>query len=503
MGTLKLKTPSGGSVSFVGQNSALDTTIVVPTGNATIVTDVALAASSGATLVGANAYQTQNDVNLESISVKRFGAVGNGVANDTAAIQKAIDYAATLYATTSGYGRGGVRLDIPAGNYLATGLILKNGVSLHGAGIYKTLITLTTDGGTLFKNASAISQVSADNVAWCEYSDFSFIPAPATTFALPTVLWNMTGFTRCIWRNIGTVFKDNVTAWQLTNATLAGSGGPSNWYNDFYNVFTEGTATSGVGWDLGDTLATKEQITAWNWYGGRTSGNAGTGTGMKLNSATGVNLHGHIFESLLNELLIGSPSGTRGCLSVNLFGCYFEGSNGGYTIYANASNTGLIKCFSTGVTNTDSGTRTCILNDAETQFSVANAANSFNLVQANSTNKPQVKGSTEPGWRLTNAAGNWLDIWNGAATSSASDYLRVDDVVGRTLLKSGSGLTQLYSSQLSLANQSTVSFFTGSGTPEGVVTAGTGSLYLRTNGGAGTSLYIKETGAGNTGWVGK
>jgi hypothetical protein len=43
----------------------------------------------------------------------------------------------------------------------------------------------------------------------------------------------------------------------------------------------------------------------------------------------------------------------------------------------------------------------------------------------------------------------------------------------------------------------------GTGSPETVVTATVGSLYSRTNGGAGTSLYVKETGAGNTGWIGK
>jgi len=43
----------------------------------------------------------------------------------------------------------------------------------------------------------------------------------------------------------------------------------------------------------------------------------------------------------------------------------------------------------------------------------------------------------------------------------------------------------------------------GAGSPEGVITAPVGSIYLRNNGGAGTSLYVKETGAGNTGWVGK
>lgn len=44
----------------------------------------------------------------------------------------------------------------------------------------------------------------------------------------------------------------------------------------------------------------------------------------------------------------------------------------------------------------------------------------------------------------------------------------------------------------------------GSGSPEGVLSANIGSIYSRTNGGTGTSLYVKEGGAtGNTGWVAK
>jgi hypothetical protein len=43
----------------------------------------------------------------------------------------------------------------------------------------------------------------------------------------------------------------------------------------------------------------------------------------------------------------------------------------------------------------------------------------------------------------------------------------------------------------------------GTGTPEGAVTAPVGSLYTRTDGGASTTLYVKETGTGNTGWVAK
>lgn len=45
--------------------------------------------------------------------------------------------------------------------------------------------------------------------------------------------------------------------------------------------------------------------------------------------------------------------------------------------------------------------------------------------------------------------------------------------------------------------------FSGTGSPETVVAASVGALYLRTDGGAGTTLYVKESGAGNTGWIGK
>ena len=45
---------------------------------------------------------------------------------------------------------------------------------------------------------------------------------------------------------------------------------------------------------------------------------------------------------------------------------------------------------------------------------------------------------------------------------------------------------------------------TGVGSPEGVVTASVGRLYTRTDGGAGTTLYVKESGVNtSTGWTAK
>ena len=43
----------------------------------------------------------------------------------------------------------------------------------------------------------------------------------------------------------------------------------------------------------------------------------------------------------------------------------------------------------------------------------------------------------------------------------------------------------------------------GTGTPESAVTADVGTLFIRTDGGASTVLYVKESGTGNTGWIAK
>lgn len=49
----------------------------------------------------------------------------------------------------------------------------------------------------------------------------------------------------------------------------------------------------------------------------------------------------------------------------------------------------------------------------------------------------------------------------------------------------------------------TVKILTGTGSPAGVVSAPVASLYLRSDGGANTTLYVKESGSGNTGWIAK
>jgi len=65
--------------------------------------------------------------------------------------------------------------------------------------------------------------------------------------------------------------------------------------------------------------------------------------------------------------------------------------------------------------------------------------------------------------------------------------------------------SQLFGFQVNLGDTSTngIIITTGVGPPEGSVTANMGSLYLNRSGGASTTLYVKTSGTGNTGWTAK
>lgn len=49
----------------------------------------------------------------------------------------------------------------------------------------------------------------------------------------------------------------------------------------------------------------------------------------------------------------------------------------------------------------------------------------------------------------------------------------------------------------------TVKIYKGYGSPLNVIAAGVGSIYFRLDGGASTTLYVKESATDATGWVAK
>jgi hypothetical protein len=105
-------------------------------------------------------------------------------------------------------------------------------------------------------------------------------------------------------------------------------------------------------------------------------------------------------------------------------------------------------------------------------------------------------------WAMRNGANaHTLRIYE--VDSGANDeYLEISAASGTNLIRpqaTGTGTASV------VRYHTTTSVFwtSGSGTPEGVVTAPVGSLFTRTDGGAATTLYVKESGTGSTGWVAK
>lgn len=95
---------------------------------------------------------------------------------------------------------------------------------------------------------------------------------------------------------------------------------------------------------------------------------------------------------------------------------------------------------------------------------------------------------------------------------AAAGVLRTDsrlDLAGKDLLvQQGTagveGMVGAKASRLYVGlNATNQGIYWCTGTPEGSVTAPVGSMALRSDGGAGTTLYVKETGTGNTGWAAK
>ena len=100
---------------------------------------------------------------------------------------------------------------------------------------------------------------------------------------------------------------------------------------------------------------------------------------------------------------------------------------------------------------------------------------------------------------ITNGYNGYIQALN--ATTTASLPLSLQPYGGNVVI--GTGDLVIGTSGKGLDFGSSVLWRTGAGSPEGVVTAAVGSLYTRTDGGLLTTLYVKESGAGNTGWVGK
>jgi hypothetical protein len=126
------------------------------------------------------------------------------------------------------------------------------------------------------------------------------------------------------------------------------------------------------------------------------------------------------------------------------------------------------------VIDTDSSTSLRVLSDATTPFSIEDSDATMRVRFSGSSNRIVLANGTDIVAFSDNESTQKLNI--DGATGDI-------DTEGKITLGSAG-----------------VQILTGTGDPEGVHTAVVGSLFLRTDGGSATTLYVKETGSSNTGW---
>lgn len=226
-----------------------------------------------------------------SVNVLDFGAVGNGIANDTVAIQAAIDYADTQTPKPV--------VHLPAGKYKITAsLKLKSNTSIRGDGPYATII----DAASLPANTSAIRPDFGENptysqrtIGW-DLRDF-FISGNQASFVTGSKGVNMGSTGYCYIANVWVYYMDtcfwttnngyynkweNIKAYGNVGMYLQSDGGANSIINPTVQFYQKGIWVDTGDFDMyGGSVEQWDATgsTCWCLYVGRTPSD---GTGATL-----------------------------------------------------------------------------------------------------------------------------------------------------------------------------------------------------------------------------
>ena len=523
-----------------------------------------LAASSGSSLVGTIAVGTgavtrtvQSKLN-DYVSVKDFGAIGNGTTDDTASIQACID-------ALSVSGRGGV-VYLPPGQYKVTSnlnITWPNAttetslarVVLRGAGSGLTFIldyrTSVGSNGCITYDFSA-SGGASNHYLKTITGGFSLIKSiNATSFSLPSTIIPGTGTGLYLNMVPSGVYEDIQIMGYSTclNAVDCLGGEFRNMVisqcdigiNMAVSTFSSPNAVvmDHVTVNISNSWGVKVYGGAVSMYGCSFSFNGPSGAGapngavyQQLDSLhKAITIDGCWFETNFGaaDVYIYGAAATGSVAAASITNCQFVRAAN----YASGSTNDIAVNLSSG-TNCDLVVMNCgfmrapvaVPNASTKYISVIGAAAAncrMSLIGNNyqsTTESPLVSG-TDASAILTSlvlqetggsqtirlkpvASTAWLDINNGAAYAvpGSGGGLAPPATDTQYLGLPSFRWLRAYLNQINLG-PSEVIVTSGSGSPEGVVTAGVGSLYTNTGGSTSTTLYVKTSGSGNTGWTAK
>lgn len=501
-----------------------------------------LAASSGTSLVGfiqAGTGATARTLQAKArdvVNVKDFGAVGDGVADDTAAIQAAADYCAANNKTLVGEGSF----------VISSTISISCNCALGDASFYVPATTVSP----------AVRFGPNLNVAIdCKIAELPKVYNSSKTGA------GWAGFASAVGIDIANVLSSQITVPRVQGFGIGIDVGGYETGNAFNNIF--------IGWIVNCKTGLKLSNKG---IAGYSNSNTFYGGDIFMSSSEGVSIitgsYGvHCDQTTNNNTFVNvSLEANQNQYQIYLHDSAFnkfitprlEISGGGRIAFNSSFSEGCQgNIFDNGYSQ-DTRQFTYINQPSKYNESYDKASKYFDFSPegiairnggGNGPTRPHITGyasgtvnflnklpSTGTDWTYklygdgisfkdtaysfatisVAASGGYIYFGRGAA--AATDYLRaagaagagimsgahfVPDATGtRTLGRTGGRWSATYTDAVRVASAE-VLWTSGSGTPEGAVTAPVGSLYTRTNGGAGTTLYVKESGSGNTGWVAK
>lgn len=460
---------------------------------------------------GAVARTVQNKLR-ETVSVKDFGAVGDGVADDTLAIQAAINT--------------GKPIVFPAGTYLANNLTQGTNFQRFYANGF---VNITKNGnGALLTCTGNYIELNGIQFIGTGYTGNNIVISgnhpvliDCSSYGTPGRALKATGAHVQIYGTCGIFATTDATASGYD--IEIGISGTATLYHQLYGIYS-GQPTGGI-----LLIDTGSHTIAGGQFGKLTIQAGTTPTGCNGGMTLGARILGDVSVGLSNSVFSGNQFSTQ--TITFLLGTSqhcFDMSNltASATIINNGNlNSTIIKSIGTG---SPSGIRLQYGPDSSNstiRYSLGDVfvENShFNLANAKAFKIVDSGGTAQNAITL-----NANDDWTVGANNGANFMTVASGTVGVFLSVGGSNIAEFYGSGFRPSTDNNLTMGTsalrwqnsystnfrpgagaviwtsGSGTPEGAVTAPIGSLYTRTDGGAGTTLYVKESGAGNTGWVGK
>lgn len=89
------------------------------------------------------------------------------------------------------------------------------------------------------------------------------------------------------------------------------------------------------------------------------------------------------------------------------------------------------------------------------------------------------------------------------SSDQVNNYFKINNPTGDVMAIVYNSLDPTFFGNIQIGGAAGPKIRSGTGSPEAAVTGNPGDLYLNKSGGASTTLYVKESGTGNTGWIAK